>query len=97
MPITTFRNTEPPRHSDKELQELLDEMSKKTKQKWFVETVVCHVTKRWFGPDKIHTYTNMRLQLPPGYEYQEFACVTSIREANAYLIGALGVYKKATL
>jgi len=89
MPITTYLGIEPESHEDTELQELLDELSKKTGVKWWAKTYIAHVTKRFFGPDKTHTYTELLKDMGLG-EAQVFGCVSTVREAKAYLLGALG-------
>lgn len=91
MVMTTILNHKPARHSDEELQALLDQMTEKSGRKWFAETHTHHVTKRWFGEDKRHTSTNLMVELgKDSIEAQLLGCVNNEREAKAYLYGALG-------
>ena len=80
MPAFEYMNVPPRRHDDEELQSLLDEMYEKTGYKWYAETL-------FRGRHKVGT-TSLYKSLGYG-EYQVLYCVRTIREAKAYLLGAL--------
>ena len=90
MPCTTYIPRGLKEHPDKELQDLLDGMSKKTGNKWWAVTRIEYI-KKWFGKTK-HSHTDLLADIGFG-EAQIFSCVSTEREAIAYLIGALGHMK----
>ena len=57
MPCTTYMPRGLKEHPDKELQDLLDGMSKKTGNKWWAVTRIEYI-KKWFGKTK-HSHTDL--------------------------------------
>lgn len=95
MPVTTYLQNEPPVHKDKDLADMIAELSTKSKEKWSVMTnYVYKKGKRWYNsPVKIEQ-TSLYKQLSPCGEYQILTCVSTIKEAKIYLYGALGQIDK---
>ena len=92
MPVTTFLPFDPGRHEDSELAQLSDEINEKTGDRWVAETRTTWIEKRWFRADVVHSYTGLYKWIA-GSEYQDMQCVYTVREAKAYLYGALGHLK----
>lgn len=77
-----------PRHEDKELAELIDEMNEKSKRTWCAETKT-YYERKWFFFTKEYSWTFLYLHIR-GSEFQSLLCVRTLGEAKAYLYGALG-------
>jgi len=86
MPVTTYLGYVP-KHSNKELQELLEELSERTGTLWCAEVYI--LTSHWFKADEYVTYLYKKLK-PDWDEYQQLMCVHTDGELRAYLFGALG-------
>lgn len=87
MVATTFLPDELPPHSDKDLQAMLDEMTSKTGAKW--EAVDRNYTDGCWPFRRMKTHTSLYQRLSR-CEAQVLICVSTVKEAKAYLLGALG-------
>ena len=94
MPVTTYVMREPGRHPDEDLAELIDEINQKTGEKWIAEDYRVWV-QRWFLPARQETRTSLMKHIV-GSEYQVMQCVDTVKEAKAYLYGALGCSSEGT-
>ena len=93
MPVTTYMSVLPGKHDDKELSDLVDEMCEKTGDLWIVKTAYRFKKKLFREKKKVEMYTQL-YKHQCSIEYQVFMCVKTIREAKAFLIGALGILEK---
>ena len=93
MPVTTYLNVLPGNHEDKELSGLVDEMCKRTGDLWVVETAYRFEKKLFMKEKKVEAYTQLYKHMSSS-EYQVLTCVSTIREAKAYLFGAVGILEK---
>ena len=89
MEITTFLFNEIPRHDDNELAKYINKISTITGLRWCVRTryeMKCN-------PNNIEIDTEL-FEQRRGKEYKKILSVRSIREAKAFLLGALSVLNR---
>lgn len=89
MTTTTLMGSHVPIHKNAVLQDLLLTASYLFGKTFCAEDIVCNVTKRWFGPDQIHYYTNLYVQVDDCGQYQVMSCVKDHATALAYMYGLL--------
>ena len=93
MPVTTYLGNAPHRHENEEISEMIDELRKVTGEDWYAHTIYYPGPKKWFGKPEMIEHTSLYKHVQ-SIEYQVFTCVGNIREAKAYLYGALGAWDK---